>query len=231
MTQDELLERLALGCRIIAMEGHSDIVWGHMSVRDPEDPQRFWMKGHEVGLDEVAPEDMVLVNLEGEKLSGNRRRHSEYPIHSEIYRRRREVQAVIHTHPMYGTIMASMEAELAPVTHEGSLFVPPPIPRFNLTTNLIRTRAQGEALAQQLGSHRALLMQNHGIVLAAGSIEEATMLAIMLEKACKAQLIAMAAGAFRSTPEDEMLDKHKTLYTQERTRLVWEYYSRRVPRW
>ena len=74
-------------------------------------------------------------------------------------------------------------------------------------------------------------MQNHGIVLAAGSIEEATMLAIMLEKACKAQLIAMAAGAFRSTPEDEMLDKHKTLYTQERTRLVWEYYSRRVPRW
>jgi ribulose-5-phosphate 4-epimerase/fuculose-1-phosphate aldolase len=231
MKLDELLERLALACRIIAMEGHNDIVWGHMSVRDPESPERFWMKGHELGLDEVTPEDVVLVDLEGKKLSGTRRRHSEYPIHSEVYRRRPEVQAVVHTHPLYGTIMASMEAELASVTHESSIFVPPPVPRFNLTTNLIRTREQGEALARQLGDHRALLMQNHGVVLAAGSIEEVTMLSIMLEKACKAQLIAMAAGSFRSTPPGEALEKQKTIYNPERSRLVWEYYSRRAPHW
>jgi L-ribulose-5-phosphate 4-epimerase len=143
MKLDELLERLALACRIIAMEGHNDIVWGHMSVRDPESPEHFWMKGHEVGLDEITPEDLVLVDLEGQKLAGARRRHSEYPIHSEIYRRRPEVQAVVHTHPVYGTIMASMEAELASITHEGSIFVPPPVPHFNLTTSLIRTREQG----------------------------------------------------------------------------------------
>jgi ribulose-5-phosphate 4-epimerase/fuculose-1-phosphate aldolase len=58
----------------------------------------------------------VLVDLEGKKLSGARRRP--------------EVQAVVHTHPMYGTFMASMEAELASITHEGSIFVPPPVPRF-----------------------------------------------------------------------------------------------------
>jgi L-ribulose-5-phosphate 4-epimerase len=231
MNLDELLERLALACRIIAMEGHSDIVWGHMSVRDPENPEHFWMKGHEVGLDEITPEDLVLVDLEGQKLSGARRRHSEYPIHSEIYRRRPEVQAVVHTHPMYGTIMASMEAELVSFTHEGSIFVPPPVPRFNLTTSLIRTREQGEALARQLGDHRALLMQNHGVVLAAGSIEEVTMLSIMLEKACQAQLIAMAAGNFRSTPQEEALEKQQTIYSPDRSRLVWEYYSRKAPRW
>jgi ribulose-5-phosphate 4-epimerase/fuculose-1-phosphate aldolase len=142
-----------------------------------------------------------------------------------------EVQAVVHTHPVYGTVMASMEAELASITHEGSIFVPPPVPRFNLTTSLIRTREQGEALARQLGDHRALLLQNHGVVLAAGSIEEVTMLSIMLEEACKAQLIAMAAGSFRSTPQGEALEKQKTIYSPERSRLVWEYYSRRVPRW
>jgi L-fuculose-phosphate aldolase len=180
-----------------------------MSVRDPESPERFWMKGHEVGLDEITPEDLVLVDLEGQKLAGARRRHSEYPIHSEIYRRRPEVQAVIHTQPVYGTVMASMEAELASITHEGSIFVPSPVPRFNLTTSLIRTREQGEALARQLGDHRVLLMQNHGVVLAAGSIEEVTMLSIMLEKACKAQLIAMSAGSFRSTTQGEALEKQK----------------------
>jgi L-fuculose-phosphate aldolase len=231
MQPDALLEKLALGCRIIAMNGHSDIVWGHMSVRDPQDPQRFWMKGHEIGLDEVTPQDMVLVDWQGKKLAGQRPRHSEYPIHSEIFRRRPEVQAVIHTHPMYGTIMASMNAELQPVTHEGSIFVPPPVPRFNLTTGLIRTQEQGVALAQELGSHRALLMQNHGVVLAGGSIEEATMLAVMLERACQAQLTAMAAGSFRVTPPWEALEKQQTIFRPERSRLVWEYYSRKVARW
>ena len=231
MQSDALLEKLALGCRIIAMNGHSDIVWGHMSVRDPRDPQRFWMKGHEVGLDEVTPQDMVLVDWQGKKLAGTRPRHSEYPIHSEIFRRRPEVHAVIHTHPMYGTIMASMDADLQPVTHEGSIFVPPPVPRFNLTTGLIRTHEQGEALAQGLGSHRALLMQNHGVVLAGGSIEEATMLAVMLEKACQAQLTAMAAGTFRVTPPWEALEKQQSIFRPDRSRLVWEYYSRKAPRW
>ncbi|MSQ07050.1 MAG: class II aldolase/adducin family protein [Dehalococcoidia bacterium] len=227
MQSDALLEKLALGCRIIAMNGHSDIVWGHMSVRDPRDPQRFWMKGHEIELDEVTPQDMVLVDWQGKKLAGTRPRHSEYPIHSEIFRRRPEVNAVIHTHPMYGTIMAYMDADLQPVTHEGSIFVPPPVPRFNLTTGLIRTQEQGEALAQGLGSHRALLMQNHGVVLTGGNIEEAT----MLEKACQAQLTAMAAGTYRVTPPWEALEKQQTIYRPERSRLVWEYYSRKAPRW
>ena len=231
MSLDQLLDDLAVGCRIIAMEGHSDVVWGHMSVRDPENAERFWMKGTGLGLEEVTPDDMVLVDLEGKKLSGKRRRHSEYPIHSEIYRARPDINAVIHTHPQYCTIMASMDADMVSCDHESALFVPPPIPRFHSTTDIIRTVEQGRSLAQQLGKHRAVLMRNHGVAIAGISIAEATMLAIFLEKACHSQLIAMAAGSFRPTPESEAAQIQKSLFYPERALRVWDYYARKVTRW
>src|SRR5258706_7172894 len=92
------LERLAIACRILEMEGHGDMTLGHLSMRDPEG-RGFWMKRRKVGLGEiVSAEDFVLVDMDGNKIAGSGERHSEWPIHSENFRLRGDINAVAHTH-------------------------------------------------------------------------------------------------------------------------------------
>lgn len=225
-----LLMRLAAGCRILAMEGHGDLVWGHVSARVPG-TDRFWMKPAGLGLDEITPDDLVLVDLDGNQVAGHRRRHSEWPIHAEVYRRRPDVGAVIHTHPMLSTIFGSTEHELQPITHEGALFVPPPVPRYGETTALIVTKEQGAGVATALGTHRALFMRNHGVVVAAATVEEAVVTAILLEKACRANLAALAAQPITVTSPEEALLKRRQIYHPDNVQSAWRYLCRKLERW
>src|SRR3989304_9017130 len=128
-TDADLKKTLALACHILAMGGQGDDIWGHASVRRPG-ADTFWMKPHRLGLEEVKPEDMLLIDLDGRVVRGKRPRHSEVFIHSEIYRARRDVCAVVHTHAVPATGFASLGVPLRPITHEAAHFVPPDIPRF-----------------------------------------------------------------------------------------------------
>ncbi len=112
-------------------------------------------------------------------------------------RARPEVNCVVHTHPPHAVAFGSMNRPLLPVSHEGSLFADG-LPIFSETTDLIVTRERGEALARTLGQTRAALLQNHGLVTVGGSIAEAVMTAVILEKACQVQLLADAAGGPQS---------------------------------
>src|SRR5262249_32680993 len=154
-------------------------------------PNQMWIKGHTLGLEEIQPDDVVLVDLDGKHVAGIRPRHSEFPIHAEILRRRPDVDVVVHTHPTLTTVLGSSGRTITPVTHEGSYFAPPAIPVYNETSDLIVTREQGEGVAQAIGGHKALFMKNHGIVLAAPSIEEAVVSAMLIEKAARAQIAAL----------------------------------------
>ena len=66
----EVRAKLAQGCRILAMEGHGDVIWGHMSLRDSNNADRFWMKANAVGLEEITADDLVLLDYEGERVAG-----------------------------------------------------------------------------------------------------------------------------------------------------------------
>src|SRR5579871_6630258 len=149
----ELREKLATACRIVAMEGHNDAIWGHVSVRNPQDPNQFWIKANRLGLEEITPDDVVLIDFDGNKLAGMRDRHNEFPIHAEILRRRPEVNVVIHTHPMLPTLLGSAGVAIKPVTHEGAYFSPPDIPVFTEMTDLILTQEQGASVAASLAAH------------------------------------------------------------------------------
>ena len=234
LPRDGSLEALralvATGCRILAMEGHGDLVWGHMSARQPG-ADRFWMKPKSLGLEEIQDDDPVLVDLDGKQLAGHRRRHGEWPIHSEVYRRRPDVGAVIHTHPTLTTVFGSTEHELEPITHEGSLFVPPAVPRYGETTALIVTKEQGAGVAEALGSHRALFMRNHGVVIAAPTVEEAVFTAILLEKACRANLAALGAQPYSVTTPEEAAFKRQQIYHEQNLQAAWDYFARKLERW
>jgi len=111
---DELLNDLARGCRILEMEGHGDFSLGHLSLRDPQGGG-FWLKRNRYGLGEIlGPDDFVLVTMDGEQIAGEGGRHSEWPIHSEVFRLRPDVQVVAHTHPLHASILSASSEPILP---------------------------------------------------------------------------------------------------------------------
>jgi L-fuculose-phosphate aldolase len=222
-----LQEKLALACRVLAMQGHNDLIYGHVSAL-AETPKQYWMKASGIGLEEVTEDDLVLIDFEGNKISGKRKRHNEFPIHSEVYRTHPEIRCVIHTHPVYSTIIASSEHRLLPLTNMSCAFYPPAVQKFEESSDLIVTAEQGTAVAKLLGEHNIVLLRNHGIVVAAGSIEEACVRGVLLEHSAKAQVTAASMGAFSWATDADALLKRSRFYRPDAVQNLWEYFVRQL---
>lgn len=223
-----LREQVALGCRILGLEGQGDFVWGHVSARDPGG-RGVWMKASTLGFEEIGPEQVILVSWEGEVLEGDGRRHAEYPIHTELMRARGDVHSVVHTHAPWAVAFASTEQSLRPVSHEATLFVPPAPARFTKTGDLILTRALGEDLAAAVGDRNAAFMVHHGIVTCGADVVTAVMTAVLLERACRANIRALAGGGPKTwSSDDEALAKREHCYPPALLRQAWDYLARRL---
>ena len=210
----------------LAAAGQADMIWGHASVRDP-DRRGVWMKSAGWGLEEIDEGKIVLVSPEGKVLEGSGRQHIEYPIHTEILARRPDVGAVVHTHSSAANQFSALDVPLRPLDHAGSLFAYPEIPRFTLTGGLIKTRELGIALAQTLGTARACLLPQHGIVAVGADTPTAVMTAILLDRACQTQLAAMAAGPLRRWgSEEDTVAKRQDVWSDKQIHAGWEYLLR-----
>jgi L-fuculose-phosphate aldolase len=220
-----LQETLATACRILAMQGHNDMIYGHVSALT-DTPGQYWIKGSGIGLEEATADDMVLIDFKGNTLAGKRKRHNEFPIHSEVYRTNPDIRCVIHTHPTYSTIIASSEHRLLPITNLSCAFYPPAINKFEESSDLIVTAEQGTAVAKLLGEHKIVLLRNHGIVVAGASIEESCIRGVLLEHSAKTQVTAASMGAFSWATDAEALIKRKRIYRPDAMINLWEYYVR-----
>lgn len=227
-SSQELLQTLADGCRILALEGQGDIIWGHVTCRVPDADGMLYMKPAAMGLDEITPDDIITINLDGQQTAGTRPVHSEVFIHTEIMRARPEVTCVVHTHPPHAVAFGATGQPLLPIGHEGSYFVDG-LPVFTQTSDLIVTRARGAALATALGAHSAALLRNHGLVAVGRTIAEAVMTALLLEKACSVQLLAdQYGGAAYWTDTEEARIKRQRIYREAGIAQAFDYYVRRV---
>jgi len=225
-TSPEAIALVVQGSRALAAAGQSDMVWGHASVRDPQG-RGAWMKASGWGFEEIDEAKVVLVSPQGEVLHGTGRRHIEYPIHTEIMARRGEVGAVVHTHSDAANAFAALDVPLRPLNHAGSLFSYPDVPRFTLTGGLISTNELGQALAEALGSAPACLMPQHGLVATGKDLPEAVMTALLLDRACRTQLTAMAAGPLtRWGSEEDTVAKRAVVWSDSQLRAGWEYLVR-----
>ena len=224
-----LRKDLVLACRILGANGHGDSIYGHVSAR--LDAGRILMKAHHVGLEEVTEKDILVLGLDGAVLAGAGKRHTEYPIHTEIMRARPDVMAVVHTHPIHSVAFAARGLTLRPAGHEGCFFWPPEVPVFDEFTDLVRTREQGEAVARRLGDRPGMFLRNHGIAVAERSLQWATCAAILLEKAAQVQLLAQPSGdvTFVHTSEDEAVQKRR-IWFDESIAAMWRYYARGLER-
>jgi L-fuculose-phosphate aldolase len=202
-TVDELKRDLVRACGILALAGQDDSGLGHVSGRLPG-CDRFWMKPSGLGLAEVAEDDLILVDFDGQTLEGERRRHGEFPIHAEIMRVRPDVLSVVHTHPLHATALAATGTQFAQLSQDSMLFHRG-APVFDGFRTLVDTPAKGVEIAAALGDARALFLQNHGVVVAGASVAEACAGVLILERACQLQVLAAAGGpgTFRQVPPDE----------------------------
>jgi L-ribulose-5-phosphate 4-epimerase len=203
---EALRRKLTNAGRILTKEDQGDFVAGHVTVRLPDDPHRFLMKPGTIGLDEMTPDNIITVDLDGKKVGGTMPRHNEVFIHSEVLRARSDIQAVIHTHAPHAVAFSSLGRELLPVNNEAGYFYKK-LPVFSETTDLIVSPERGKAVARCLGQNNAVLLRNHGIVAAGRSIEEAVWIALKLERACRVQLMAEWAGGPKLVCEGEDLEK------------------------
>ena len=221
------LGELARGCRILEMEGHGDMTLGHLSLR-ASSGNKFWMKRNRAGLGEIlGPDDFVLVDWEGRQLAGTGGRHSEWPIHSEIFRARPDVQVVAHTHPFYACVFSAAAEPLQPFTVDADYFFD--VPRHQDEVALITTKEEGQALARSLGTGSAVIMGNHGVTFCGTSIPHAICVGIFLEKACKAQVVGAAAGFKTSMPARAIREKrHKQIMTPVHWEHSWNYFCRKL---
>jgi ribulose-5-phosphate 4-epimerase/fuculose-1-phosphate aldolase len=227
-TDEALREQVAWACRILAMGDHGDYTLGHVSAR-AADGQHVLMKRYGLGLEEVTPDDVLRIDLEGTRLAGDGRVHLEYVLHTEIYRVRPDVRSVIHTHPPYTTAFGATDARLELVNHDAVLFRDG-LAYFDDTAELIVRPEQGAGVAAALGDQRAIVMRGHGVIVTGESVPWATYAALTLERVIRIQAIARSLGnlmpmsaemADRVFP-DKYRDVHVTSY--------WDYLVRQVRR-
>jgi L-fuculose-phosphate aldolase len=215
-----LREQVAWACRIIATEGYADLTLGHVSARGSDGS--IWIKRKGVALDEVEPEDVVSVDDTDAVL------HLETVLHHGVYRAREDVGSVIHGHPPYATALGATGSELAPLTHDGILFADG-VGRFG-DPDLIVEDEQGDAVAAALGSRRAVLLENHGVLVVGRDVPWAVLTAATLERAARLQSIAAALGELRPIAKSLAQELQPVKYRDEFVAEYWQAWQRQIAR-
>jgi ribulose-5-phosphate 4-epimerase/fuculose-1-phosphate aldolase len=192
VTAQEAVGQVVLGCRIIARFGQEDLTLGHVSVRGP-DGRSIFIKRKGKALRDVAPEDVIGIALDDPDGYLTPGAHLETVMHLETYLARPDVGAVIHTHPMYSIAVGATAGGLELLSHDGLLF-PDGVPVFDGTAGLVTTLQAGQEVARALGGCRAILLRNHGILVAGEDISWAVLAALTLERAARIQFIARTLG-------------------------------------
>ncbi len=221
------LETLVKGSRILELHGQGDRIWGHVAMRDA-DGRGFWIKRHGISLGEVYDaDDFQLTSFEGELLRGKGKRHSEWPIHGEIFLRRDDIQFSAHTHPFHSSIFSSIPEALRQV-RGGTAVV---ASRYEGSSELVVTRERGKELAEALGACNAVFMRNHGVVFCGVSVIDLVKRGIELEETCRQTLAANGSGFAWRWPDDaEMARKGADYGTRNRGDALWDYYCRVLAR-
>lgn len=224
------LDKLALACRILEMEGHGSRTLGHVSLRDPEG-RGLWIKRWGLTLGEVFDHaDFQLIDFDGKLIAGDgNKRHGEWPIHAGILKHRPDINAIGHTHPTYARVFSAADEPLLPVSNAGSYFFEPP-PRFTRTSELIRAPEEGDELAEIMGpKHLALFLRKHGVVFCGESIAKMTIIGIHLEEACREMLMIRASGLKWSWPQgEEQKRKHGGIGQPRNVEAFFDYFARRL---
>jgi ribulose-5-phosphate 4-epimerase/fuculose-1-phosphate aldolase len=186
--------RLAAAFRIFAQFGFDEGMAGHITVRDPGNGQRFWVNPFAVPFERIRVTDLLLVDEQGNVVEGDRGvNESAFAIHASIHRARLDVDAAAHSHSRFGKAWSTLGRLLDPITQDHCDFYDDHA-LYDDYRGRVLERAEGDDIASALGSTKALILRNHGLLTVGQSIEEAVWWFVRLERCCEIQLLAEAAG-------------------------------------
>ncbi len=187
-------ERLAASFRLFSRFGFDEGVAGHITARDPELTDHFWVNPFGMHFSQIRVSDLILVNHEGEVVEGRRPvNRAAFAIHSQVHAARPDVVAAAHAHSLYGKSWSSLGRLLDPITQDVCAFYKDH-GLFDDFTGVVYDIAEGQRIGQALGPHKAVILRNHGLLTVGHNVDEAAWWFITMERSCQAQLLAEAAG-------------------------------------
>ena len=225
---------LVVANRILANEGVVD-AYGHVSLRDPGNPKRFFL-ARSLAPQFVEAGDIMQFDLEGNALGGDRRQpYLERFIHAAIFEARPDVMAVVHAHAEDVLPFGVTAAPLRPVIHSGS-FMGETVPvwdireRFGDTNMLVTDIAQGRDLARALAGNNVALMRGHGFVAAARSVIDVVRMSVYVPRNARVQLnAARLGGEVKALSRGEIAARNAGYKPDSpETRRAWEYWAKRA---
>ena len=187
-------QMLAAAFRLFSRFGFDEGVAGHITARDPERLDHFWVNPFGMHFGQIRVSDLILVNHEGDVVEGDRPVNgAAFAIHSRVHAARPEVVAAAHAHAIYGKSWATLGRLLDPITQDACAFYDDH-GLFADYTGIVYETSEGERIAQALGQKKAAILRNHGMLTVGQTVEEAAWWFITMERSCQAQLLAEAVG-------------------------------------
>lgn len=196
-------QRLAAALRVFGKFGYGEGIAGHISVRDPEDPERFWVNPFGVSFNRVRVRDLICVDGAGNVVEGTHRVNpSAFAIHSQIHTLRPDATAAAHGHTVNSRALGALGRLLEPLDQESAAFFEDQV-LYDAYDGPSVAVEQGRAMAQALGDKRAMLLRHHGLITVGGSVDEAVHWFVTYEGCAQMQLLAAAAGTVRPMTDEQ----------------------------
>ena len=219
-------QKLALAARMLAAEEHDSGLAGQLTAR-ADAPGTYWMLRFGLGLDEITPENLLLVDDDLNVLEGEGMPNPSNRFHLWVYRRRADVQCVIHTHPPHVSALSMIGVPLAVSHMDTSMFYDdcawlPSWPGVPVGDD------EGRLITDALGDKRSILLAHHGQLCACGSVEEAAVMALFFERAARLQLMARAAGEIEALDPATAKEAHDYRLKPRTIGATFAYYARRM---
>ncbi|MEU3219838.1 class II aldolase/adducin family protein [Streptomyces sp. NPDC006971] len=187
-------ERLAGALRLFGEYGYEDGVSGHLTARDPEFADCFWVNPFGAPFDGITADELILVNGDGQVVEGQHHvNQAAFAVHAQVHRARPDVVAVAHTHSVHGRALSALGELVEPITQEACAFYEDHA-LYDAYTGVVVDAGEGRRIAAALGGRKAIVLRNHGLLTVGGTVDAAAWWFISLERCCQVQLAARAAG-------------------------------------
>jgi ribulose-5-phosphate 4-epimerase/fuculose-1-phosphate aldolase len=187
-------QRLAAGFRLFSKFGFDEGIAGHITARDPEQLDHFWVNPFGAHFGHIRVSDLLLVNDKGEVVVGDKSVNTAaFAIHSQVHAARPDVIAAGHAHSIYGKSWSALGRPLDPITQDACAFYEDH-GLFDDYTGVVLDIEEGKRIAHALGEAKAVILRNHGLLTVGHSVDEAVWWFITMERSCQAQLLASSAG-------------------------------------
>ena len=196
-------QRLAAGLRILGRLRLAEGVAGHVTVRDPEYPDRFWVNPFGKNFKLMKVSDLICVDQNGDVVQGDKPVNAAaFAIHSQLHAARPDILAAAHCHSMYGRTFSSLGKPLKMITQDDTMFYNDVALCSAGSGAVVLDTEVGKAMATALGEKKALIHQNHGLITTGKSVDAAIWWFVALERTCQSQILAESAGDPIEIPDD-----------------------------